>query len=334
MIRILPAAGSVSRGPDFGADVPVIGIVNNMPDAALLATEHQFSDLLTEASQNFLICLRFFSMPQLPRSEAGRACVKRYEAIGELLAADRLDGLIVTGTEVHAPLLQDEPYWTTLTKVVDWADDHTTSTIWSCLAAHAAVLHLDGIQRRPFREKLSGVFECNKVGDHAIVADAPARWCVPHSRYNSLLEEELVSRGYRVLSRSPEVGADLFVREGRSLFVFLQGHPEYDSPALFREYRRDIREFVAGERDNYPAIPRGYFDDKTVAEFDELRDRTLRDRSAGSVLKFPDCETTLPRSWHEQAVRLYTNWLCYLVEHKHSGDRLKESHPANASHAG
>ena len=53
----------------------VIGIVNNMPDAALLATEHQFCDLLTEVSQNFLICLRFFSMPQLPRSEAGRAFV-------------------------------------------------------------------------------------------------------------------------------------------------------------------------------------------------------------------------------------------------------------------
>jgi homoserine O-succinyltransferase/O-acetyltransferase len=334
MIRILPATGSVSREPNFGADVPVIGIVNNMPDAALLATEHQFSDLLTEASQNLLIGLRFFSMPQLPRSEAGRACVKRYEEIGELLATDRLDGLIVTGTEVHAPLLQDEPYWTTLTKVVDWADNHTTSTIWSCLAAHAAVLHLDGIQRRPFREKLSGVFECNKVADHEIVADAPARWCVPHSRYNSLLEEELVSRGYCVLSRSPEVGADLFVREGRSLFVFLQGHPEYDSPALFREYRRDIREFLAGERDNYPAMPRGYFDDKTVAEFDELRNRTLRDRSAGSVPKFPDCETTLPHSWHEQAVRLYTNWLSYLVEHKHSGDRLKEPHSANASHAG
>lgn len=334
MIRILPAAGSVSRGPNFGSDVPVIGIVNNMPDAALLATEHQFCDLLTEVSQNFLICLRFFSMPQLPRSEAGRAFVKRYEEIGELLAADRLDALIVTGTEVHAPLLQDEPYWTTLTKVVDWAKDHTTSTIWSCLGAHAAVLHLDGIQRRPFREKLSGVFECHKVADHAIVSDAPARWCVPHSRYNSLPEEELVSRGYRVLSRSPEVGADLFLRQGRSLFVFLQGHPEYDSPALFREYRRDIREFVAGARNSYPTMPCGYFDEKTAAEFDELRDRTLRDRSADTVLKFPDCETTLPHSWHEQAVRLYTNWLSYVVEHKQSGNGLKESHSANASHAG
>src|ERR1700693_3457270 len=169
MIKISPAAGSVSSGMNFGPDVPVIGIVNNMPDAALLATEHQFCDLLTEASQNLLICVRFYSMPQLPRSEAGRACVKRYDEIGELLATDRLDGLIVTGTEVHAPLLQDEPYWPTLTKVVDWAEDHTVSTIWSCLAAHAAVLHLDGIERRPFREKLSGVFDCEKVADREIV---------------------------------------------------------------------------------------------------------------------------------------------------------------------
>jgi homoserine O-succinyltransferase len=157
---------------------------------------------------------------------------------------------------------------------------------------------------------------------------------VPHSRYNSLTEKELVARGYRILSRSPEVGPDLFVRQKQSLFVFLQGHPEYDSQALFREYRRDIRAFLAGERDSYPAMPRGYFDNKTIAEFDELRDRTLRDGGSDTSLKFPDCETALPHSWHEHAVRLYTNWLSYLVEHKHPSDRLKESHSANASHAG
>ena len=61
----------------------------------------------------------------------------------------RLDGLIVTGTEPKSKNLDDEPYWAALPQVIDWAREHTHSTIWSCLAAHAAVLHTDGIERRP-----------------------------------------------------------------------------------------------------------------------------------------------------------------------------------------
>src|SRR5271168_62689 len=203
----------VSREMSFRNDAPiVIGLVNNMPDAALQATERQFCDLMTEASRDLLIWVRFFSMPELARSESGRAYVgQHYEDISELFA-DRLDGLIVTGAEPRAKVLSDEPYWPTMAKIVDWAEDHTISTVWSCLAAHAAVLHSDGIRRRPFREKLSGVFECAKIADHEIVSSNPSRWCVPHSRFNDLREDELVANDFCVLSRSPEAGADLFVR--------------------------------------------------------------------------------------------------------------------------
>ncbi len=58
----------VSRGTNRRDRVPiVIGLVNNMPDGALQATERQFSDLLSEASGNLLIFLRFFSRPELRR---------------------------------------------------------------------------------------------------------------------------------------------------------------------------------------------------------------------------------------------------------------------------
>jgi len=334
MFKIRSAAGNISRGPNVGDDASImIGLVNNMPDAALHATERQFCDLLAEASQGLSICLRLFSMPQLPRSAAGQAHLsKRYEDIGELFA-DRLDGLIVTGAEPRARLLPDEPYWPNLKRVMDWAEDHTTSTIWSCLAAHAVVLHRDGIQRRPVPAKLSGVFECEKVTDHAIVSGAPSRWGMPHSRYHDLSEQELVRKGYCIVSRSPEVGADMFLKQGRSLSVFLQGHPEYDPEALFREYRRDIRGFVAGERNSYPEMPHGYFDNETAAEFEELRRRTLQKRGTGMILNFPEAERKLAHAWHEPALRLYTNWLSYLVQRRHPGDRLKEPHSTNASHA-
>jgi homoserine O-succinyltransferase/O-acetyltransferase len=294
----------------------VIGIVNNMPDAALAATERQFHDLLVDAAQDRAISLRLFSISELPRSEASRAHINtNYEDIGKLWT-NRLDGLIVTGAEPRTPHLADEPYWPTLTKIIDWAEENTISTVWSCLAAHAAVLHTDGIRRRPFREKLSGVFDCAKVADHPLVSDSPSHWCVPHSRYNGLPEEELDARGYRVVSRAPEVGADLFIRQGNSLSIFLQGHPEYQPEALLLEYRRDIRRFIAGKRDRYPEMPRGYFEANLEAEFAELRQRIVSKRSSNPVLKFPEAEGRFAYSWRDHAVRLYSNWLSYLAEQK------------------
>jgi homoserine O-succinyltransferase/O-acetyltransferase len=329
------ALRDVSRGLTLRDNTPiVIGLVNNMPDTALQATERQFCDLLAEASRDFIVLIRFFSIPELQRSEAGRVYVsRRYEDIGELLTDNNLDGLIVTGAEPRAPILSDEPYWSTMTKIIDWADGHTTSTVWSCLAAHAAVLHQDGIERRRFSKKLSGVFECEKTAEHEIVAGNPEQWCTPHSRYNDLPENELIEKGYRVLSRSAEVGADLFVRQRQSLSIYLQGHPEYDAAALFREYRRDIRAFVAREADCYPDMPRGYFDAATAAEFNEFRTRAIRDRSTHVVLNFPEAETKLAHDWHQPAVTLYTNWLSYLAEHRRPGDRSRTAHSADASHA-
>ena len=73
--------------------------------------------------------------------------------------------MIVTGAEPIAATLPDEPYWNDLTDVIDWAETNTRSAIWSCLAAHAAVLHLDGIERQRLERKCSGVYDCRKVAD-------------------------------------------------------------------------------------------------------------------------------------------------------------------------
>jgi homoserine O-succinyltransferase len=295
----------------------MIGLVNNMPDAALRTTERQFRELLAAASRNFTVALRLFSLPEIPRAYLGRSYLRQhYDDIGELWAND-LDGLIVTGTVPRARVLADEPYWRTLTRLVDWAEDHTVSTIWSCLAAHSAVLHTDGIARYAVGEKLSGVFECVKVAYHPIVAGAPPRWCIPHSRYNEVPETALVSKGYRTLSRSKEAGADVFIIQRKSLFVFMQGHPEYDAGALFREYRRDVGEFLSGERDIYPEMPRCYFDATTTAAFEAFRERALRCRDLALFSSFPSMsEGKLAHSWQETAVSLYANWLSYLMERR------------------
>jgi homoserine O-succinyltransferase len=305
------------RPPADAADPIVIGLVNNMPDAALQTTERQFHELLF-ASSPHSVRLRFFSLPELPRTEAGRLLIsQRYEDFSELWTS-HLDGLIVTGTEPRAPALTDEPYWPTFAKLVDWADDHGISTVWSCLAAHAAVLHMDGIRRCAFREKLSGVFDCIKVTDHELVDGAPTLWRVPHSRYNDLPEDALASSGYRILSRLPDMGADMFVKQRKTLFLFVQGHLEYDSGALLREYRRDVRRFLAGERDSYPEMPRGYFDQDAAAALAAFRQQGLENRGIDLLSSFPVAiaEQTLGRPWLAPAVAIYAHWLSYLVEQK------------------
>ena len=88
----------------------VVGLVNNMPDAALESTEAQFSGLLRAAAGSRTVHLRFTSFAELPRAAEARAHIARSYWPLEALLAEAPDGLIVTGTEPHAPRLRDEPY--------------------------------------------------------------------------------------------------------------------------------------------------------------------------------------------------------------------------------
>ena len=301
------------------AEPLTIGLVNNMPDAALRSTERQFLELLSAASDGLTVELRFLHAPQVPRGDAGRAHVGlHYESLDQL-GDDRLDGLIVTGAEPRAPLLQDEPFWPDLARLVDWAEEHTASTLWSCLAAQIGVLRADGIVRRPIGRKLCGVFTCAKAAEHAITAGFPPRWCAPQTRYNDLPERALTESGYRILSRLPDAGADMFVREGKSLFLFVQGHPEYDPEALSREYRRDVGRFLAGERDAYPDPMHGYFDETTQAALDAFRARALQTRDPALLADFADAMAGWQPNhrWREPAIHLYANWLSFLAQRKY-----------------
>ncbi len=300
-----------------------VGLINNMPDAALKATERQFRALLrAAAADGIVVRLTLYTLPDVPRTDFGRRHVSFYSSIDDLWDS-HLDGLIVTGTEPRAPDLMDEPYWETLTRVFEWAELNTYSTICSCLAAHASLLYIDGIGRRTLGDKRFGVFECARVSDHQLTAGAPSRLSMPHSRWNDIPEEELAACGYRVLTRSKDAGVDSFVKQRRSLFVFFQGHPEYEAHSLLLEYRRDIGRFLRGERDTYPPMPHGYFDDDTTNALTSLRERALWDRREELLADFPIALAAgkVTNTWRKAATRLYRNWLAYISAQK--AQRLK-----------
>jgi homoserine O-succinyltransferase len=293
-----------------------IALVNNMPDTALRATERQFTALLQEAAQGLAIRLRLFALAGVPRGEVGQKHVSHYCPINKLW--DRpLDGLIVTGTEPRLSNLSEEPYWSSLTQLIEWAERYTTSTIWSCLAAHGAVLYLDGITRQPLVTKRFGVFEADRLDEHPLLNSAPRRVLMPHSRWNDLPEPALRACGYRVLTRS-QAGVDVFVKKRKSLFVFLQGHPEYEADTLLLEYRRDVGRFLRGERETYPPMPEGYFDCKSAACLEQIEMRGRADRREELLNDIPTARLAgvVVNTWRTAAVSMYRRWLLELSPQK------------------
>lgn len=297
-----------ARRREAGSSALEIGILNNMPDAALRATERQFMALLGAAPEAGPVRVRLFTLPEIPRGTDVRDHVAML--YGELAAMGRrrLDGLIVTGCEPQAASLDVEPYWRSLVAAIEWADGHTTSSIWSCLAAHAAVLHLDGIERRLLPAKRFGVFASTPAGEHPMTASLPAHFTVPHARYNDVGEVALRARGYRILTRSAEAGVDWFVKTRRSIFLFSQGHPEYEPDSLLREYRRDIGRFLRGERDAYPDMPCGYFDAATERVLADFATRARRRRDPALLADFPAGQAPAA-CWRAAALPIYRNWL-------------------------
>jgi homoserine O-succinyltransferase/O-acetyltransferase len=299
-----------------------IGLVNNMPDSAFKATERQFTSLLNASSNGISVKLALYSLPGVPRTESHQ---KGYASV-ETLWGKHLDGLIVTGREPISADLRDEPYWASFARVLEWARENTYSTVWSCLAAHAAVLHMDGIVRRKSEEKHFGVFECVSVATHSLTAGVPSWFKTPHSRWNGLPEEELVAHGYSVLTRFADTEVDAFAKQEESLFVFFQGHPEYESDTLLREYRRDAGRYLKHETSKYPVIPHGYFDPGTESVLSALQEEAT---SSWSREMYTNVAAALEKlrvknTWRETAAHIYRNWLEYICERKDEGQHDRD----------
>jgi homoserine O-succinyltransferase/O-acetyltransferase len=290
-----------------------IGLINNMPDAALQATERQFMRLLRQAAGDIRIDFHCFSLPSVRRSEPAQGRVEvQYTDIAEIDGLD-IDGLIVTGAEPKTAKLTGETFWRELTDIIDWAKTNTRSTIWSCLAAHAAVLHLDGVERQRIETKCSGIYDCFKTSDHWLTVDLPSPFKVAHSRLNELRANDLTANGYQLLAQSAQGSVDSFAKDFGSHFIFFQGHPEYEALSLEREYLRDISRFLSGERDSYPGLPVSYFDAATEQRLQAFAARAQAQRRPALTTELPDRTLRDDLATGSAATAMFRNWLQYLT---------------------
>ncbi len=193
------------------------------------------------------------------------------------------DGMIITGAPVELLEFEEVTYWSELTKIMDWAKNHVTSTFFICWAAQAGLYHYYGVPKCKLKEKMFGVFEhVNFDKLNPIFRGFDDIFYVPHSRYTEVRAEDILKNpDLTLLSESPESGVYMaMARNGREFFI--TGHSEYSPNTLDTEYKRDLA------KDLPINMPKNYY---------------LNDD--------PDNEPLV--RWRSHANLLFTNWLNYFV---------------------
>ena len=303
-----------------------IGLLNMMPDAALSATERQFFRLVGESNPIAQFYVHPFTLDEIPRSDKAREYIAQYYETFEAIKTMGLDALIITGANVSGPELSNQAFWEPLIKVFDWAWDNVTSTLCSCLATHAVMEFRYGQKRTPQPEKIWGVFPHHviskgKINTHPLINDINTRFDVPHSRWNVVSPQQFNDKKLRILVQSDNDMVHLATSPDGFRHVLFQGHPEYDTISLLKEYKREVILFHQGQLDHYPPFPENYLGTFEKAILNEYRFLCERTRQQGTDLpEFPEIliSHNIDITWHDTAVEVIGNWmgLIYQITHK------------------
>jgi homoserine O-succinyltransferase len=304
-----------------------IGFLNMMPDAALTATERQFIRLIGSSNPIAQFYVYPFTLPALNRSERAMAHVQKHYFEFADLAAQGLDALIITGANVSNPSLDQEAFWEPLIEIVDWAWDNVTSIFCSCLATHALVKRYHGIERRRLPHKQWGVYSHRVTApEHPFLRDVNTRFDAPHSRYNEVTRVQLEAAGLRVLAESAEAGVHLAVSPDQFRIMYFQGHPEYSTISLLKEFKREIGRYLAGERNRPPRIPDNYFSAEGEDMARGVIEAATAARGSGrTTMPFPEDQLLAhaDNTWGDTGRAIVNNWLG-LVYQLTNMDRRKQ----------
>lgn len=283
-----------------------IAILNMMPDAALKATDQQFSRLLVGAE------LSSFTFPEIQRSEKAAAYIKENYLSENEVRELKPDAMVITGANVSDPNLETQAFWNPLIKTMDWAKDNTRSTLCSCLASHAVMEFRFNHKRRPLTKKIWGVYDHRTImPEHPLAAELPVLVPVPQSRHNEVTAGQFQDAGMDIILIHTHARVHLAANRDNSL-VLMQGHSEYDGVSLLKEYKREVRLFVEGARNDFPPLPDNIVDN-TGMEFllDHGKAVVEAVAAGGAVPEFPEseAESHLHESWKPAAEQVFANWL-------------------------
>ncbi|MAD91282.1 MAG: homoserine O-succinyltransferase [Gammaproteobacteria bacterium] len=290
-----------------------IGFLNIMPDAALVATEHQFVRLIGASNQIAQFYIYPFTIPEMDRDSAAMKHIEKYYFNFSDLCDQGLDALIITGANPANPILEEEAFWDPLIKVIDWASDNVASILCSCLATHALVKSRYNISRQRLPRKKWGVYS-HKITDpkHPLTWEINTHFDAPHSRYNDVSKSQLEEVGIKVLAESESAGVHLAVSPDQFRVVYFQGHPEYNAVSLLKEYKREALRFIDNIRDTEPSLPRNYFTSEAEEIITQFLEAVNLAKSLGTTMpSFPESELELlvHNTWGDTGKAIVNNWL-------------------------
>ncbi|MDD8049633.1 MAG: homoserine O-succinyltransferase [Thomasclavelia sp.] len=203
----------------------------------------------------------------------------------EEIKNNRYDGLIITGAPVEKLDFEEVDYIDEFKEILDWSKTHVFSSFFICWAAQAALHHFYGIEKHELKSKLTGVYYHHTNVDkmkRKILRGFDYQFYAPHSRYTTILTEDIRTiPELDLLASSEDAGPYLMAtKDGKRFFV--TGHPEYDPDTLDKEYRRDKAKGIEA------VMPKNYYKDN-------------------------DDSKEILVTWRSHAYLLFSNWLNYYV---------------------
>jgi homoserine O-succinyltransferase len=293
-----------------------IAFLNMMPDAALEATERQFIRLLGKVDTNKKICFYPFTLNHIKRSPKAQEHIAKYYSNFSQLQKLNLDALIISGANVPTGEMTQAPFWKQLTDIFSWLLVNPIPTLFTCLASHCAIEYYYHQKRQLLPKKCWGVFEHQVDQSHPLTKGLPKTIDIPHSRMNQISYQQMLDSGIKILITSQQIGPHMAISTKHPNFLFFQGHPEYDSISLFKEYKREINNFLLQKNKDYPPFPENYFLPKHKTLLETYRKNIITSKisiqdikSKLSLLPEKEISKEIKNNWQKSAEIVIKNWI-------------------------
>ncbi len=257
-----------------------IAIVNLMPTKE--TTETQLLRLLGNTPLQIDISL--VRMENHESTHVSSDHLEKFYIPSSELFKHKYDGMIITGAPVEQIPFEEVDYWAELCRIMDYAKENVTSTLYICWGAYAGLYHNYGIGKVGLDSKRFGVLPSkpNKKTE-PLLRGFDDTFPVPTSRHTTVDEEAFKQhKDELVLLAKNNYGDIVMAKSKDNKSIFMTGHLEYDTETLAAEYWRDVNKGLPIE------IPENYFPNNDTG-------------------KKP------VSTWRSTAHCFYSNWLNYYV---------------------
>ena len=254
-------------------------LLNLMP--VKITTETQLLRLLSNTPLQISVTLIYTRM-HLSKNTPKEHLDSFYQTFDDV-SGHKYDGLLITGAPIEHLAFEEVDYWEEMMRIMDWADQHVTSTMFICWASQAGLYHHYNVPKYMLDEKMFGVFR-HRVGSRTnlLTRGFDDVFLAPHSRYTEVRKEDILKiPELELLAWSDKAGVYLVASRDYKR-VFITGHSEYDPLTLKSEYDRDLGKGIEIK------IPENYYEDDDPGKMPVVK-------------------------WRSHAHLLFSNWLNYCV---------------------